>query len=199
MLSRSNLRGKYLFNSRSRSRSFLAEKGRVWLLLIAGVCYQLQKRPERNFRIPFCVLFPFRLYSERMDLSFQCGQVVIPEPPAEPEPPPPPRMHFMFPKQKPFKIHPRSPAARSEHGGRRLCALMETVNQNLCPWRRTVCPSRLENVAGNIEDDQEQTSNPDARFKRQRCVRGAHGAGHAFTCASVRKEGTDGDSVSRSC
>lgn len=38
------------------------------LLLIVGICYQLQEKPKRNFRIPFCVLFPFRLYSEHMDL-----------------------------------------------------------------------------------------------------------------------------------
>lgn len=74
VLSRSNLRGKYLFffNLRSRSCSFLSKKDQVWVLLIVGICYQLQKTPKRNFRIPFCVLFPFRLYSEHMDLCF-CG------------------------------------------------------------------------------------------------------------------------------
>lgn len=153
MLSRSNLRGKYLFffNSRSRTKLLpLAKKGRVWVLLIAGICYQLQKKPKRNFRIPFCVPFPFRLYGEHMDLCFRGASVG----------------RFLFlnilRSQTPLlaallshrtfylsqtkaleNIYPPFPAGRSKHVGRRLCAVMEIINQNFCPWRRAVCPRKM--------------------------------------------------------
>lgn len=157
-----------------------------------GICYQLQKKPKRNFRIPFCVLFPSGLYSERMDLCFWGASVgrflflniLQSQTPLLAELLS--RIHFIFPKQKPFKIYPRFPAGRSKHVGRRLCAPMEIINQNFCPWRRAARPSLLENVAGNIEDDQEQTSNPDLGLKQRPLGGVASAAPVAFSPACPR-------------
>lgn len=40
-------------------------------------------------------------------------------------------------------IYPPFPAGRSEPVGRRLCAVMEIINQNFCPWRRAVSPRKM--------------------------------------------------------